>query len=168
MSSDGKLILMVPKSADYDKNYVYSFDTYSKVATPLTSLGNCLGAKYSNDSKSIIFTRYKENTQNPKAVSEIYFYVSKNSDIDTQIRAFVDNIVWKNNNSFIALKSYDLNETPQMVVFDIDSRETIDVMWEKSAVSVMFQYLFDPQNQKIYYIGKDNYLFSLELVLNKY
>jgi hypothetical protein len=55
-----------------------------------------------------------------------------------------------------------------MINLNSESLEKTDLVWEQGSVTNITSFLVNADNKKIYYIGNNNLLYSLEVVLNKY
>jgi len=165
---DGKNILLSPTSRNYENNKIYLFDTYNKNAIAQTSKGDSLGALFAPDSTLYAFGRYKENPADTASYSELYIKQIQGEETDTEIRAFVENCYWQNAKNLLILKSGAKNNTPEMVLLNIESKEETAVVWKQGSIPYIQDFALDSENKKMYFVGNNYYLYELEIVLNKY
>ena len=101
-SPDSQYLILIPRSKSYDQNKIYLYNVYAGTFTALTDLGNQIGALFSPDSASIIYTTYSAGSGD----TEPYIVSIMNKDGSNQksldLRSSIENITFVDKNTISA------------------------------------------------------------------
>lgn len=95
-SPDSRWLLLIPRGKPYSDNKIFIFDSYTNSLKALTENGDQIEAKFSPDSKKIIYSTYSQdiNSSVPYIVSVMNLDGSNQYSLD--LRVDLSRVIWKN------------------------------------------------------------------------
>ena len=169
ISPDGKYLSFVPRSKNYETNYVYLLEILTKKLTKIVETGNNLGAKFSSDSQKALFSAYSKNEEEPaeySALSVVDVEGKNKKELDR--RAFLDRASFGSSSEYVIVATSDGKDKSDIFYkIDIESGEKIEYVFTSKDIIKPEKILFSSDNGYTYFVISD-YLYKLELVSSKY
>ncbi|HLC38892.1 MAG TPA: PEGA domain-containing protein [Patescibacteria group bacterium] len=170
ISADGKYLLIVSHSSNYDSNEVYLFEIVTKQLTKLTTGGHKIKAKFSPNSQQILYTSYGANDIEPTEYSTLgVVNVTTKKTKALNARATTDRADFTTDSKYIlAAVSVGTNKNDVFVKIDPETVAKTELPIEMSSTPPDNSKLIKPAKvifieNKAYYIYLGN-LYSLNLV----
>ncbi len=169
ISPDGKYLTLVPRSKQYETNYVYLLEILTKKLTKIVETGNNLGAKFAPDSEKILYATYSKNEVEPieySILSVIDIEGKNKKKLDA--RAFLDRATFNSTSgSVIVAVSAGKDKTDNFYKIDVETGEKNEYVYKSSSIIKPEKVLFSADDDYAYFVITD-YLYKMELVGNEY
>jgi hypothetical protein len=167
IAPDGKFLSLIPRSSKYDKNYLYTFDLYSKTAKPLTKKGNQKGAIFNNVSDKILYSTYSEEPNSNIYTSLSLIDTNGEGDQSLDVRALIENVIFFDDKNFIYPASEDQTRGEKLIKYNLETKKEVEFQFQTPDRLRFNNLLLTEDKQKIYFLS-DNFLYSLGLITNQY
>jgi len=169
ISPDGKYLTLIPRSKNYNTNYVYLFEILTKKLTKLVSSGNNLEAKFSTDSKKVLYGTYSKNDQEPTDYSALSIIdVESKNKKELTVMAFLDEVSFTSDSQYLIVSiGTSKSESDKLNKINISNAEKSELVYESSKTITLkpTKILLSSAND-IYFISS-NYLYRVGLVGSK-
>jgi hypothetical protein len=167
IAPDGKNLTLVARSRQYNKNYLYLFDLYSKSPSQITQKGDQKGAIFNLSSDKILYASYSEepNSNIYTALSLVDIDGKNNQSLD--VRALIETVKFFDEKNFIYPSLTDQTGSEKLIKFNIETKEEHEFQMQNTDRLRFDNLLLAENKEKVYFLS-ENFLYALELVTDQY
>jgi flagellar basal body-associated protein FliL len=169
ISPDGKYLTLVPRSSKYETNYVYLFEIATSKLTKLVPVGQNLEARFTPDSKSIIYSSFIANTDNPAENSELSIIgINGQNKKDLKVKSFLErSTITQDSNFLITALSNGQNQSDTFVKINLATVEQQEFVFTSNIIVNPAEIYYTISGNTAYFI-KDGFIYSLQMVGKTY
>jgi len=167
ISPDGKFLALVPQSFNYQKNYLYKIDLYSKDLKQLIKEGNQKEAIFNPGSNKILYATYSQDPNSSVYTSLSIIDVDGKNNKNLDLRILIDKVAFLDDNNFLYAFLEDQSQSEVLKKFNLESNEEKDYFFT-SEEKLRFENMVLAENKEKVYFLSENYLYQLDLVTDEY